>query len=259
MNKDLTRQLLVVVAVVATIAINGLANALPINGLTTGEISDSFPVYFTPDGYVFGIWGLIYAGLIAYAIYQALPAQRLSPRLRSIRIPFLVGSLANIAWIIFWHYQVFLLTLVAMLALLGSLIAIYGRLRIGRSSPPAIERWVVDLPFSIYLGWITVATVANATVLLSYLNWNGFGVSEEVWLALVLAVALVIATVMALTRRDVAYLLVLAWAFAGIGVKHLGVDVVSTAAWAATGYVLALVVVSVLRGGHKQPAPALAA
>ncbi len=163
MNKDLTRQILIVLAVVATIAVNGLANALPINGLQTGEISDSFPVYFTPAGYVFAIWGVIYLGLLAYAVYQALPAQRQSPRLRSIRTLFLVGSLANIAWIFLWHYQLFPLTLVAMLVLLGTLIGIYLRLRIGRTSPPLVERLAVDLPFSIYLGWITVATIANVT------------------------------------------------------------------------------------------------
>ncbi len=258
MNKDLTRQILIVVAVVATIAINGLANALPINGLQTGEISDSFPVYFTPAGYVFAIWGVIYLGLLAYAIYQALPAQRQSPRLRSIRTLFLAGSLANIAWIFLWHYQLFPLTLIAMLVLLGTLIGVYLRLRIGRASPPLVERLTVDLPFSIYLGWITVATIANVTALLNYWGWNGFGVSEEVWLVITLAVALVVATLMALTRSDVAYLLVLAWAFAGIGVKHATVAPVSTAAWVATGYVLALVVISLLRSGRRQPAPALA-
>jgi hypothetical protein len=258
MNKDITRQTLIILAVVATIAVNGLANALPINGLQTGDISDSFPVYFTPAGYVFAIWGLIYLGLLAYAVYQALPAQRQSPRLRSIRTLFLVGSLANIAWILLWHYQLFPLTLVAMLVLLGTLIGIYLRLRIGRSSPPLVERLAVDLPFSIYLGWITVATIANVTALLSYWNWNGFGVSQEAWLVITLAVALVVATLVAFTRRDVAYLLVLAWAFAGIGVKHMAVAPVATAAWVATGYVLALVVVSLLRGIRKQAAPALA-
>jgi hypothetical protein len=258
MNKDLSRQILIVVAVLATIAVNGLANALPINGLATGAISDSFPVYFTPAGYVFAIWGLIYLGLLAYAVYQALPSQRHNPRLRSIGALFLVGSVANIAWILLWHYLLFPLTLVAMLVLLGTLIAIYLRLRIGRSSPPTVERWAVDLPFSIYLGWITVATIANVTALLNYWGWGGFGVSEETWLIVVLAVALVVATLVALTRGDVAYLLVLAWAFAGIGVKHSSITPVATAAWVATGYVLALVVVSLLRGRRKQPAPALA-
>ena len=116
----------------------------------------------------------------------------------------------------------------------------------------------MDLPFSIYLGWITVATIANVTALLSYWNWTGFGVSQEAWLVITLAVALVVATLVALTRRDVAYLLVLAWAFAGIGVKHMAVTPVATAAWVATGYVLALVVVSLLGSRRSQPTPVLA-
>jgi hypothetical protein len=257
-NKDTVRQILIILAVVATIVINGLANALPINGLQTGEIADTFPVYFTPAGYVFAIWGLIYLGLIAYAIYQALPAQRENPRLRPIGGLFLVGSVANIAWILLWHYLQFPLSLVAMLVLLGSLIGIYLRLDIGRSRPPRAERWFVDLPFSIYLGWITVATIANVTALLSYLNWNGFGISDEAWLVIMLAVALVVAVLMALTRRDVAYLLVLAWAFAGIAVKHAAVPVVSTAAWVATAVVLILAGYSGFQTLRRPPLPAAA-
>lgn len=256
MNQNLLRQVTVVVAVVATIAINTLANLLPLNGLQTGQISDTFPVYFVPAGYVFSIWGLIYVGLIAYAIYQALPAQRENARVQGIAWWFLLGSVANIAWIFLWHYLQFPLTLVAMLALLVALVAIYLRLDIGRANPPRAERWVVDLPFSIYLGWITVATVANVTALLYYLGWNGFGISDEAWLVIMLGVALVVAALMALTRRDVAYLLVLAWAFAGIGVKHAAVPTVAAAAWIATALALAMAAASGLAQRPRPAAPA---
>lgn len=258
MNRDLTRQILIIVAVVATIVVNSLANILPINGRQTGEISDTFLVYFTPAGYVFSIWGLIYLGLIAFAIYQALPAQRENQQLRSIGGLFLIGSVANIAWIFLWHYLLFPLTLVAMLVLLATLIGIYLRLDIGRSRPPRAERWLVHLPFSIYLGWITVATIANVTALLSYLGWNGFGLSDEAWLVIMLAVALVVAVLMALTRRDVAYLLVLAWAFAGIGVKHAAAPTVSAAAWVATAIVLILAAYSGIQMVRRPPLPAAA-
>lgn len=257
-SKDTVRQVLIVLAVAATIVINGLANALPLNGRQTGEISDSFQVYFVPAGYVFAIWGLIYLGLISYAVFQALPAQRQNVRLRSIGGLFLVGSVANIAWIFLWHYLQFPLTLLAMLVLLATLIGIYLRLNIGRSWPPRAERWFVDLPFSIYLGWITVATIANVTALLSYLNWDGFGLSDEAWLVIMLAVALIVALLMALTRRDVAYLLVLAWAFAGIGVKHAAVPVVASSAWVATIIALILAVYSGLRTARQQPLPVVA-
>ena len=259
MNRNLLRQILVLVAVVSTIIVNGLANALPINGQQTGDISDRFDVFFVPAGYVFSIWGLIYVGLIAYGIFQALPAQRDNAQLRAIDIPFYVASLANIVWIFLWHYEYFALTLAVMLILLVSLITIYLRLNIGRSQPPAAERWFVHLPFSIYLGWITVATIANATSLLDYLSWNGFGISEQTWFVIMLAVALVVAALMTWTRRDVAYLLVLAWAFAGIAVKHSDNSVVSTTSWIATAVVLVFVGVSIIRRRKGLPAVTAAA
>ncbi len=257
MNRNLLRQLLVVAAVIATLAVNGLANALPINGQTTGEVSDRFSVYFVPAGYVFSIWGLIYLGLIAYAIYQALPAQRNNARLRSIDWPFVVSSLANIAWIFLWHYEQFVLTIVAMLVLLVSLILIYLRLDIGRSAVPAAERWLVHLVFSIYLGWITVATIANITSVLEYAGWNGFGLSDEAWLVIMLAMALVVAALMTWMRRDTAYLLVLVWAFTGIGVKFPGVAVVAPAAWTAMAIVVLLAAASLVwRRPQRPSAPA---
>ena len=117
--KDILRQISVIVTILATIVVNGLANALPINGLNTGQISDRFQVYFVPAGYVFSIWGLIYLGLIAFAIFQALPSQRENPRLRETGWWIALGGLANIAWIFLWHYEQFPLTLIAMLVLLG--------------------------------------------------------------------------------------------------------------------------------------------
>ena len=137
MKRDTLRQIITVIAVVATIVVNALANILPFNGQETGAISDRFAIYFVPAGYVFSIWGLIYLGLIAYAIFQALPAQRENPRLRSIGGLFLLSSVANIAWIFLWHYEVFAATLPVMLVLLGSLIAIYLRLGTGRTAASA--------------------------------------------------------------------------------------------------------------------------
>jgi hypothetical protein len=241
--KDMVRQISVVVSILATIIVNGLANALPINGLNTGEISDRFEVYFTPAGYVFSIWGLIYLGLIAFAIFQALPAQRDNPRLRSTGWWIALGSLANIAWILLWHYEFFPLTILVMLALLASLIIVYLRLGIGRTAVSKAESWLARVPFSIYMGWITVATVANATALLDYLKWNAFGIAAEIWMVIILAAVLVISVLMSFTRRDVAYTLVILWALAGIGLKHAATTAVATPTWITFGLVaLALVV-----------------
>ncbi len=175
MSKDRVRQILVVLAVLAMITVNILANALPINGQNTGEISDRFDVFFVPAGYVFSIWGLIYLGLLAYAVYQALPAQAENPTLRSIGYLFVLSCLANIAWIFLWHYNLVALSVVAMLALLGLLLAIYLRLDIGRAPVAPAMKWLVHVPFSIYLGWITVATIANITSWLYEVGWSGWG------------------------------------------------------------------------------------
>jgi benzodiazapine receptor len=259
MRKNLIRQILVVVAVVSTITVNVLANALPINGKNTGEISDSFDVLFVPAGYVFSIWGLIYLGLAAYAVFQALPAQRDNERLRRIDYPFLLGSIANVTWIFLWHYEQFPLTIAVMSVLLVSLIVIYLRLDIGRAQTRGAERWLVDVPFSVYLGWITVATIANATIVLEFVGWNGWGLSDAAWFVIMLAVALVVAILMTITRADVAYLLVLAWAFAGIGMKHADNAIVSTTSWIATAIVLVLVILSILRHRNAvKPAAATA-
>ena len=131
------RRVVVVLAVVATIGVNGLANALTLNGLTTGEISDRFRVYFMPAGYVFSIWGLIYLGLILFAIYQARPAQRNNPCLERVGYLFALSCGANGAWLFLWHHEQFPLALIAMFSLLGLLIAIYLRLGIRRGAVSA--------------------------------------------------------------------------------------------------------------------------
>ena len=256
MNRDVVRQAAVVIATIATMVVNGMANALPLNGLTTGEISDRFRVYFVPAGYVFSIWGLIYIGLFVYAIYQALPAQQNNPRLRAAGYLFVLSCLANIAWLFLWHYEYFLLTLVAMGALLLLLIAIYQRLGIGRATVSTAERWLVHLPFSIYLGWISVAAIANVTSVLDYLNWGGWGIRAEFWTMIMLLAGVVLAFAMALTRGDLAYGLVIVWAFVGIAIKHSVVPRVATGAWIAVCLVaLALVIGLFLNGRSGQRSP----
>ncbi len=254
MNKDTLRQVLIVLAVIAVIVINILANALPLNGLNTGEISDRFDIYFVPAGYVFSIWGLIYLGLLAYAIFQALPSQKENPRLRSIGLPFILSCLTNITWLFLWHYEVFLFTLAAMLAILLSLIVIYLRLDIGRAQVSRGELWSVHIPFSIYLGWITVATIANATQFLYYLGWNGWGVSPEAWAVIMLAAGVIISAAMSLRHADIAFSLVLVWAYIGIAQEHASAPTVATSAWVGAGVILVILVVGVI-GKYQRGKP----
>jgi hypothetical protein len=242
-TRDTVRQAVVILTFVLTLTANGLANGLPLNGLTTAEISDSFPVLFVPAGYVFAIWGLIYLTLTGFVIYQALPAQRENPRLRRIGYWFALSNIANTTWIFLWHYQQFLLTELAMLGVFASLVMVYEGLGIGRQTVNGAERWFVNLPFSIYLGWITVATVANTTIVLYDLGWDGFGIADATWAAVLLVVATVITSLMILRRRDLVYAGVIVWAFAGIAVKQSATPLVAT-----TAVIMAVVIVVVALG-----------
>jgi benzodiazapine receptor len=246
MKKDIWRQIANILSVALALTVNILASTLPLNGQNTGEISDRFQVFFVPAGYVFAIWGVIYIGWIAFAVYQALPAQKESPRLRKLGYLFALSGLFNAAWLFCWHYNQFALSVLVMLGLLGLLIASYLRLDVARTKVGNAEKWCVDVPFSVYLGWITVATVANVTDLLYYINWNGFGIAPEVWAVIMLLVASLVGLMMALTRRDAAYLFVLVWSFAGIAVKQAATPMVAYAAWAAALVALGLAIYSIV-------------
>lgn len=236
--KDTLRQTTNLVTVLFALTVNILASTLPLNGQNTGEISDRFEVYFVPAGYVFAIWGIIYLGWIAFVIYQLLPSQKESPRLRRLGYLFALSNIFNGAWLFAWHYNLFGLSALIMLSLLGLLIASYLRLNVNRLPVSIAERWSVDIPFSIYLGWITVATVANITDWLYLVEWNGFGIAAPVWAVIMIIVASVLGILMTIMRRDAAYVFVLAWSFIGIAVKQVSVPNVSTAAWFAAGLML---------------------
>ena len=247
MSKDTIRQYANLLSVLLALTVNIIASVLPLNGQTTGEISDRFEVLFVPAGYVFSIWGLIYIGWIAFIIFQFQPSQKENPRLQRLGYLFALSNLANAAWLFAWHYNQFGLSVLIMLALLGLLIASYLRLNVNRSSAPSFEYWSVDVMFSIYLGWITVATVANITSWLYFIGWDGFGISAQAWAVIMLAVASLLGLAMAITRRDAGYLSVLVWAFIGIAVKQASVPVVAVSAWAAAALMLALAIFSLIR------------
>lgn len=249
--KNTLRQVLVILAVLAVITVNALANIIPFNGQTTGEVSNRLSNYFVPAGYVFSIWGLIYLGLLAYAIFQALPAQANNPRLKAIAGWFLLSSAANIGWLLLWHYNQFPLTVIFMLVLLAALILIYLALHRPAARYSRAELWMVRVPFSIYLGWITVATIANISATLVVVKWNGFGLAPTLWFAVVLVAAVIIAALMTTFRRDVAYLAVLVWAFVGIAVRPTDSTLVVTAAWLAAGVVALFIAYSVYKKGRS--------
>lgn len=233
MNKITAVQVITVLVTLLVIGVNVLANALPLNGLNTGEISDRFEIYFVPAGYVFSVWGLIYLGLLAYAVYQALPSQSENPILKRIAPFYWFGSLANIIWIFLWHYEVFTFTILFMLLLLASLLIIYRNLE----ESEGLIKWIVKLPFSIYLGWISVATIANFSQWLYYLEWGAWGIDPALWAVILLGIASILGLLMGVLRNDTPYGLVLIWAFVGITVSQVGTGNVVIAAWIAAGIV----------------------
>jgi len=206
-----------------TVVVNGIAGGTTIlGGQLTSAVSDANSTLITPAGYVFSIWGVIYILLGVFIVYQALPSQQGKDYRRKIGWLFVLSSLINIGWLFLWQFEYLSLSVVLMFLLLATLISIYLRLGIGKSGVSLRERLAVQLPFSVYLGWITVASIANVAATLVSIGWDGFGISPETWAILVVAVALIITMLMLITRRDVAYSLVIIWALVGIGVKQSG-------------------------------------
>ena len=206
-----------------TVVVNSLAGGTTlIGGQVTAAVSDANPTLITPAGYVFSIWGVIYMLLGVFVVYQALPSQQGKEYQSKIGWLFVLSSLINIGWLFLWQFEYLSLSVVLMFLLLATLISIYMRLRIGKSAVSLRERLAVQLPFSVYLGWITIASIANVAATLVSIGWDGFGISPETWAILVVAVALIITILMLFTRKDVAYSLVIIWALVGIGVKQSG-------------------------------------
>ena len=219
-----------ILAFVIVIIVNSMANAVPLGGQTTGEISAKYPSLFTPAGYVFSIWGLIYLGLAIFIIWQALPTQRENQNLAAIRIPFITSCACNAIWIFVWHYDLLVLSLVFMLGILISLVQIYRTLNIALSDAPLAERLMAHLPFSIYTAWITVATIANLSAFQINQGWDDFGFAAPTWTIIKIAIAGSIAATILFRRRDIAFVLVAVWASAGIAVKHEAIPLVAGAA-----------------------------
>jgi hypothetical protein len=253
LKPSLLRTVLNIGALVAVLLVNWLANALPLNGKDTGQLSDQYPILTLPAGYAFAIWGLIYLGLIGFALYQSLPSQRTNQRIARITPLFLLSCLANIGWLFTWHYEILSLNIVLMLVLLGNLIEIYRQLRADGTQPSTGERWLVWVPFSIYMGWITVATIVNLTVVLYAAGWLDTGPLGAALASLLFVVAAGIAVTIVRRFDDPAYGLVVAWALVAVAIKHAGVMLVAATTWVVAAVVVLVVaytLVKLLRGGR---------
>jgi hypothetical protein len=193
------------------IVMNYLANALPLNNKTTGELSDSFPNLFVPAGITFSIWGIIYLLLIIYCIVQFTGSDQVV--ISNISWLFAISCVLNALWIVSWHYEKLPLSLIVMLGMLISLIYINILIK-------DLPFGLIKASFGIYLGWICIATIANITALLVHYNWGGFGISEEMWTILMIAAGALIAA-LTLCRLNNPFIgLSVIWAFTGIILKR---------------------------------------
>lgn len=209
---------------IGTIIMNALANVLPINGITTGEISDLYPNLFVPAGITFSIWGIIYTLLGIFTVYQLIVAFNSKDGeetfVNKIGIWNIVLGIGNMIWILVWHYTYVGLSVIIMISMLISLIIIYKRLDIGKAVKKKSEVFLVDITFSIYLGWISIATIANITAFLVDINWYGFGIAPEIWTVVLMTVGIILGLIFVYFYKDIFYALVIDWALLGIYLKR---------------------------------------
>ena len=237
-----------IIAIIAVLAVNYLSNAVPLGGMTQKEISDLYPSLFTPASFTFAIWGVIYLALAGFVIYQAVPAQRNNALVARVSQLFILSCIANIAWIFCWHYGLLALSVVIMLVILYILITIYRALGIAIHPATWSERLFLYLPFSLYTGWITVATIANISVLQTAYGWDNVGLDATSWTLLKLALVAVVAALVVLFRNDVVYGLVIAWAAFGIMSKQVDTPAVVGAATTLVAAAILFAAFIALRG-----------
>jgi len=216
MNDRILR-VLVVIASVATIAFNGFAAAGYVGGVTPATVSDKFPTVVTPAGYAFSIWSLIFVGMIAFSVYQALPSNL--ERLRGARVPFILSCVFNCLWIVLWHNWFIGVCVFVIAALWASLLV--ANIKLGEASS-AFEALLTKAPLGLYCGWVTAATLVNFAlylrsidVQLTPIQWNILGCS-------MLGVALIAAIVVRIKLRLFLFPIAVAWAATGIAVKQQG-------------------------------------
>lgn len=255
-----------ILAFTGMVAVNGLASALPLNGVNTGQLSDELPNLFVPAGITFSIWGLIYLLLAGYAASAARETFRSAAGGRRAWTGrdgalFILNAAANAAWILAWHWRLVGTSLVIMLVILGTLIALErdtqrklgpgGVLEPVSGSEPGsvrLRRFLLTVPLRVYLGWICVATIANVTALLVKTRWDGFGLDPRAWTVAVILTGLAVALGFTIWKRQVAAPLVVVWAYAGIVLKRLQTDPDYAApVWIAAALAALVILASMVR------------
>ncbi|MBA2620317.1 MAG: tryptophan-rich sensory protein [Acidobacteria bacterium] len=209
----------VVLATLCVVFVNYSAAKGYINGTTPQQVSDKYPSLLTPAGYAFSIWGLIYLGLIIFSIYQAMSSQAENARFKRIRALYIINCAANCAWIFLWHHEQIWASLAVIFTLLGTLVLINARLQNKRD---AAETWAARVPFGLYFGWATVATVLNFTLALASSGVETSASTARISASVIVAAVTILGVVVRLKLSTAAYALAIAWALTAIAVKHGG-------------------------------------
>ena len=231
MTMDRTRGVVGVATYVAVLWVNALAGSGALSGESIGVIANRYPSYFLPANYVFGIWSLIYAMLLLFTVYQALPAKRESPVLRRVGWWWVLSGVFNLAWIAAFSFGAFGPALSVMLGLLGTLLVI--QVRVGPDSALSrTERVAVSYPFALYASWICIAVIANTFQYVSYRGWTSLSIDEPVWSAVMAIVATCLAAAVVWKWRVWIAPLVVAWALLGIALRYSDIPALSLTAWA---------------------------
>lgn len=235
-------QVATVITIFATIVINAISNIFPLRGVNIGTIANTIlgGVLVTPANYAFAIWGLIYLGLIGFGIYQALPRQRYNPRLLKLRAPIIWASVFQIVWVYLFQVQQFWLSVAFMFGILLNLIAAYIWSRFENNRVSREEKWFAQFPISIYLGWISVASIVNVASALYASRWNGFGIAPSVWTILMILIAATITIAIIFRYRDIAFTGVIVWAFVAIAVRQFAQTAILITAIASVIVLIAL-------------------
>ncbi len=256
-NSPMTAMLQVstIVAVLAAIVINTLSNFFPLKGLSIGAISNTIlgGVLVTPKNYAFAIWGVIYLGLLGFAVYQVLPRQRYNSHLLRLRAPIIWASVFQIVWVYFFQLQQFWLSVALMFGILLNLIAAYLWSRFRKHRVSREERWFAQVPISIYLGWISVASIVNVASALYASRWDGWGVDSSLWTVLMILIATAITATIIIRYQDAAFTGVIVWAFVAIALRQPAQLAILTT---ALGSAIALVILLLWQNrsrGVRQP------
>jgi hypothetical protein len=231
MKSKLFLRWIALVAVFLNIVVNYYSNIRPFNNKTMADVSNENPTLFTPAGYAFSIWGLIYLSLVIYVISSLFPGQKDKDIFDRLSLPLIVISMLSLVWVIIFSYELYALSVLIIAIMLVLSLILFVR----------ANNWVLEhnkdkwlkLPFGLYAGWLTVATIAAVSVWLYHMGWRGGMLSEADWAIILLIVTLIIGIAVSCKTNNFVYPMVISWAAFAIWVaRRDDYEMVATVAFA---------------------------